>query len=106
MDDDDRPVGRILSRREILALLGGSSVAFLAACTVPAIRSGGRDFTSQLFFDETINDAVFAQAPYVRTGQRLRNDGDSIYRSGGTKLLLKPTRDANGYTAQFDIGLA
>ena len=265
MDDDDRPVGRILSRREILALLGGSGVALLAACTVPAesspgaaasasataarangvtgqaspsaavarpscivrpaltegpyyvderlersdirsdpsdgsvrpgtplvltfnvsavtggecvslagaivdvwhcdaagvysdvadpggstkgkkflrgyqttaasglatfttiypgwyqgravhihfkIRTGGRggpaafEFTSQLFFDEAINDAVFAQAPYARAGQRLRNDGDSIYRSGGDKLLLKPTRDPNGYVAQFDIGLA
>ena len=24
VDDDDRPIGRILSRREVLALLGGS----------------------------------------------------------------------------------
>lgn len=31
MDDDDRPVGRVLSRREVLALLGGSAV--IAACT-------------------------------------------------------------------------
>jgi protocatechuate 3,4-dioxygenase beta subunit len=32
MDNDDAQVGRILSRREVLALLGGSSVALLAAC--------------------------------------------------------------------------
>ena len=32
MDNDDAQVGRILSRREVLALFGGSSVAFLAAC--------------------------------------------------------------------------
>lgn len=70
------------------------------------IRSGGREFTSQLFFDEAINDTVLAQSPYARAGQRLRNDGDSIYRSGGEKLLLNPTRDANGYRARFDIGLA
>ena len=266
MDDDDRPVGRILSRREILALLGGSGVALLAACTVPAsgpaataaasaasaasgtasaasspatasaptalpscivrpaltegpyfvdekldrsdirsdpsdgsvrpgtsltltfnvsqvsggvctalagalvdvwhcdatgvysdaqdpsfstkgkqflrgyqatsaaglarfttiypgwypgravhihfkIRTGGRglagfEFTSQLFFDEAINDTVFAQAPYARAGQRLRNDGDGIYRSGGEKLLLAPARDGAGYAARFDIGIA
>ena len=34
LDDDDRPIGRILSRREVLALFGaGGAAAFLAACT-------------------------------------------------------------------------
>jgi protocatechuate 3,4-dioxygenase beta subunit len=32
LDNDDEQVGRILSRREVLALLGGSSAALLAAC--------------------------------------------------------------------------
>lgn len=33
LDDDDRPIGRILSRREILALFGaGGAATFLAAC--------------------------------------------------------------------------
>jgi protocatechuate 3,4-dioxygenase beta subunit len=32
MDNDDRPVGRILTRREFLALLGTSGVALLAGC--------------------------------------------------------------------------
>ncbi len=33
LDDDDRPIGRILTRREILALIGaGGAAAFLAAC--------------------------------------------------------------------------
>ena len=32
MDNDDAQIGRILSRREVLALFGGSSVALLAAC--------------------------------------------------------------------------
>jgi protocatechuate 3,4-dioxygenase beta subunit len=39
VDNDDAQVGRILSRREILALLGGSSVAFLAACAPGALAS-------------------------------------------------------------------
>ncbi len=30
--DDDRPIGRVLSRREALALLGAASAAMLAAC--------------------------------------------------------------------------
>jgi protocatechuate 3,4-dioxygenase beta subunit len=33
LDDDDRPIGRILTRREVLALIGAGGVAaFLAAC--------------------------------------------------------------------------
>ena len=32
MDNDDRPVGRILSRREVLLLFGATSAAALAAC--------------------------------------------------------------------------
>jgi protocatechuate 3,4-dioxygenase beta subunit len=32
LDNDDAQIGRILSRREVLALLGGSSVALFAAC--------------------------------------------------------------------------
>jgi protocatechuate 3,4-dioxygenase beta subunit len=32
LDNDDAQVGRILSRREVLALLGGTSAALLAAC--------------------------------------------------------------------------
>lgn len=32
MDNDDRPVGRVLSRREVLALFGATGAAFLAAC--------------------------------------------------------------------------
>ena len=42
LDDDDRLIGRILSRREILALFGASgAAAFLAACT----PSGGTGAT-------------------------------------------------------------
>lgn len=39
LDNDDAQIGRILSRREILALLGGSSVALLAACAPGALAS-------------------------------------------------------------------
>lgn len=35
LDDDDRPIGRILSRREVLALLGLSGAAALAAACQP-----------------------------------------------------------------------
>ena len=64
------------------------------------------EFTSQLFFDDSITDQVYAQAPYSAKGQRtLRNSGDSIYNQGGSQLLLAPAKTAEGYSATFDIGL-
>jgi protocatechuate 3,4-dioxygenase beta subunit len=66
------------------------------------------DFTSQLFFDETLNDQVLAQAPYSAkpASGRLRNSGDGIYQGGGEKLLVKPAQSGSGYAVSFDIGLA
>jgi protocatechuate 3,4-dioxygenase beta subunit len=70
---------------------------------------GGRtgDFTSQLFFDERVNDEVFAQAPYsARTGSRVRNESDSIFRGSDGKLTVSVAKSASGHTGTFDIGLA
>src|SRR5205807_187699 len=39
IDNDDAPIGRILNRREVLALLGGSGAALLAACSPGALAS-------------------------------------------------------------------
>lgn len=65
------------------------------------------DLTSQLFFDEKVNDEVFSRAPYAqKTGIRVRNDADGIFRNNGAQLLLTPAKTATGYTATFDIGLA
>jgi protocatechuate 3,4-dioxygenase beta subunit len=65
------------------------------------------EFTSQLFFDDTLSDTVFTQAPYAGRGQRTtRNANDGIYRSGGDQLLLQVRPDGSGgYAATFDIGL-
>ena len=64
------------------------------------------EFTSQLFFPESVTDQVHAQAPYASKGQRdLKNAQDGIYRQAGDNLLLSPTKTAQGYTATFDVGL-
>ena len=68
------------------------------------IRSGNSEFTSQLFFNESLIDQVYAQAPY-KQGKYVRNNEDGIYRSGGSQLMLAPTRTAEGYAATFDIAL-
>lgn len=64
------------------------------------------EFTSQLFFDETLNDAVLAQLPYRdHRGTRLQNSRDGIYAQAGSQLLLTPTKTDTGYAATFAVGL-
>jgi len=68
--------------------------------------ASAHEFTSQLYFDESVNDQIFKQAPYDRKrGRRIMNDADSLFRRGGKELLLAPGKNAQGYQAKFDIGL-
>ena len=61
------------------------------------------EFTSQLFFDEALNDQVLAQPPYAARGQRNTfNSEDNIYND---LLLLDVSRTADGYATTFNIGL-
>ena len=70
------------------------------------IRIDNYEFTSQLFFDDVFTDQVYLQEPYAQKGERtLRNDGDNIYQSGGSQLVLNVKPDGAGYTAIFDIGV-
>ena len=64
------------------------------------------DFTSQLYFDESITDQVHAQEPYASKGQRtVKNSRDGIFRDGGSQLMLPLMKDGQGYEATFNIGL-
>ena len=73
--------------------------------TDPA-ASRGTEFTSQLFFDESLTDQVHAAAPYSQKDSgRLRNNGDMIFQQSNGQLTLAPTKSGNGYAATFDIGL-
>lgn len=64
------------------------------------------DFTSQLFFNESLNDQIFALTPYSqKAGARLRNESDGIFQQSGGKLTIAPTKTADGYATTFDIGL-
>ena len=76
------------------------------------IRTTGTDtqayeFTSQLFFDDTLTDQVYTHAPYTdRAGTRdTRNAADMIYANGGDQMLLAPTPTDQGYAAAFAVGL-
>ncbi|MEH1837726.1 MAG: intradiol ring-cleavage dioxygenase [Nostoc sp.] len=64
------------------------------------------EFTSQLYFDDSITDQIHTQTPYASKGQRnLKNAGDRIFQDGGEQMLLKLNKTSLGYAATFDIGL-
>ncbi len=70
------------------------------------LNSGGRalEFTSQLFFDEGVNAAVFALAPYAERG--LADTPNAVDRIYNDALLVATTPSGDGYAARFDLGLA
>jgi len=72
-----------------------------------ASASGGHhEFTSQLYFDDAITDAVFAQPPYAAGGPRtVRNAQDGIFQDGGHQLMLSVDKARQGYNASFHVGL-
>jgi len=66
------------------------------------------EFTSQLFFDDSLTDQVYAASPYnTKAARQTRNNNDGIYQSGGSGTLLNVVSDGQGgYSASFDLGLS
>jgi protocatechuate 3,4-dioxygenase beta subunit len=66
------------------------------------------EFTSQLFFDPTTTNTVYATSAYSSRGTpNTPNSADTIYGSDGSKLVVALTPDGNGgYAGTFVIGLA
>jgi protocatechuate 3,4-dioxygenase beta subunit len=73
-------------------------------------RAGFADFTSQLYFDDALSDAVLANAPYTsHAGTRPRNEQDGIFAAdGGNQLLLSVEQGQVGaeLQASFDIAVS
>ncbi|HUP94980.1 MAG TPA: protocatechuate 3,4-dioxygenase [Burkholderiales bacterium] len=68
---------------------------------------GGREFTSQIYFDDALTDAIHAQPPYLTRGQRrVRNSRDAGALAGGGALILPLREEKNGYLGIFDMTLA
>ena len=64
------------------------------------------EFTSQLFFDETALNQIYAQEPYASKGPAdTANSTDGIYQNGGDQLLLALTPAGEGYSSTLAIGL-
>ena len=73
--------------------------------TDPSAESG-HEFTSQLYFDDSLTDRVLEGKSYSKNeGERPRNPDDDTFRSGGDQLLLDVVENGDGYAATFDIGL-
>jgi hypothetical protein len=73
--------------------------------TEPTAASG-YEFTSQMYFDDSITDRVYAQPPYDTQEQRsVRNGEDNIFAAGGKKLMLHLVNTPQGYEGTFEIGL-
>lgn len=66
----------------------------------------GSEFTSQLYFEDTLTDRIFMKEPYRKRGRRsMHNVDDFIFRSGGKDLILSLSANDNGYAGTFEIGL-
>jgi len=64
------------------------------------------EFTSQLFFDDRLSDAVFMHPPYKKPELRdTRNARDMHYGKDGNQLLLSPIEKADGYHARISVAL-
>jgi protocatechuate 3,4-dioxygenase beta subunit len=63
--------------------------------------------TGQLYFPDAVTDAVYRRAPYSsRPNRDVRNSGDSIFRNGGSRSLLKMKRNSAGvYVATITMGV-
>ena len=64
--------------------------------------------TGQLFFPDTLTDAVYRKAPYSGRGTRTtRNVGDQIFASGGAASVLHLRKSASGrYVGALAMGVA
>lgn len=62
--------------------------------------------TGQLYFPDTLTDAVYRRAPYSRRPNRdPRNPADSIYRNGGKRSTLKLAKSGSGYVGSITMGV-
>lgn len=69
------------------------------------VRSAKQEWTSQLYFDDHITDAVHGLPAYRRGMRtRTRNAQDGIFRRGGAELMLPLEQNIRGYRTQFEIG--
>lgn len=66
----------------------------------------GKEFTSQIYFEDKVTDEVHTREPYAKRGPRkVRNNRDLIYLFRGSQLMLDVREEKKGYAGIFDIAL-
>ncbi len=68
-------------------------------------KSASQVHTGQMFFDESVNDAVYGTGAYTRSGRRTTNAQDGIYRDGGAQSMVVVTKSGDGYVGTMVIGI-
>ena len=73
-----------------------------------AFLNDGRELTSQLYFPDDLSDRIYAEGPYAgRSGRRLRNGDDGIFRRAGAQGTIAQMAPARlGYDAALVIAIS
>jgi protocatechuate 3,4-dioxygenase beta subunit len=62
--------------------------------------------TGQLYFPDSLTDAVYRQAPYsTRPNRTTRNASDAIFRNGGSRSMLHLRKSGGAYIATITMGV-
>ena len=62
--------------------------------------------TGQLYFPDSVTDAVYTRSPYSsRPDRETRNADDSIYRNGGKRSTLRLVKNGAAYTGLIAMGV-
>lgn len=118
--DDDKPVGRVLSRREVIALLGGAGAVLLGGCTLEQFLSGvplttaTTTTTSDVALPACIARPELTEGPYFVDVDLNRSDirvepSDGSIKAGALLRLAFHVSDVSANTcaplagAQVDI---
>jgi protocatechuate 3,4-dioxygenase beta subunit len=100
--DDDKPIGRVLTRREILALLGGTGAALVAGIALPRLVSAQSTATpTATALPACVVRPELTEGPYFVDGQLNRMDirvdpSDDSIKEGLPLLLTYRVSDVTG----------
>lgn len=67
----------------------------------------GREVTSQLYFPDSLSDALYGEGPYAGrdSARRLRNGDDGIFRGGAAAPMVEMRRSSDGYDGAIVLAL-